>query len=264
MEEMKEKQVDLWEWVETNINWTKNMISKAKYYGRKIFKNLTLFTSKSDDPADYYQQGGTCLGVTDKLTGRNNPGDNTVTAQQQQILWMNREKILKPRTQWNKDITPHIHKWKNEGEVLMIVAANSGLEDADCGLFKAKVGLMQAFVDGIHSDHQGIYCDLNLLQVFRGDIHQLPDEETKQYHSKFKKKGKCYRKYISMEVKYHNLCERAKKLKETTATNFTDVHRTELEEIDSFLASTMLNSKKHLPTFLPPWWSDTLHKAHLT
>eukprot|EP00957_Ditylum_brightwellii_P086446 6577080-Ditylum_brightwellii.AAC.1 len=46
------------------------MESKAKYMGGKIFKNFTIVTSCSDDPAKYHQQGGTCTGVTSQLSGQ--------------------------------------------------------------------------------------------------------------------------------------------------------------------------------------------------
>eukprot|EP00957_Ditylum_brightwellii_P106055 8089522-Ditylum_brightwellii.AAC.1 len=46
------------------------MESKARYMGRKLFKNFTLVTSCSDNLAQYYQQGGTCIGITNRLTGR--------------------------------------------------------------------------------------------------------------------------------------------------------------------------------------------------
>eukprot|EP00957_Ditylum_brightwellii_P090424 6886071-Ditylum_brightwellii.AAC.1 len=53
---------------------------------------------------------------------------------------MQGKKTLQPRTQWMKDITLHMHKWKNKGEV-MIVNANSGLEDLDFGPFVAEIGI---------------------------------------------------------------------------------------------------------------------------
>eukprot|EP00957_Ditylum_brightwellii_P043506 3298297-Ditylum_brightwellii.AAC.1 len=46
------------------------MISKAKYLGNKCFDNFTLAASLSDNPAEHKQQGGTCLGITNKFTGR--------------------------------------------------------------------------------------------------------------------------------------------------------------------------------------------------
>eukprot|EP00957_Ditylum_brightwellii_P073334 5573137-Ditylum_brightwellii.AAC.1 len=68
MEEMRSKDVDIWGWAETSIKWNKEMESKAQYMGRKLFKNFTLVTSCSDNPAQYYQQGGTCIRITNRLT----------------------------------------------------------------------------------------------------------------------------------------------------------------------------------------------------
>eukprot|EP00957_Ditylum_brightwellii_P011107 841810-Ditylum_brightwellii.AAC.1 len=70
MEEMQSKEVDIWGWVETNVKWTKDMESKAKYMGGKIFKNFTIVTNCSNDQAKYRQQGGTCIGVTNQMFGQ--------------------------------------------------------------------------------------------------------------------------------------------------------------------------------------------------
>eukprot|EP00957_Ditylum_brightwellii_P012957 979214-Ditylum_brightwellii.AAC.1 len=70
MEEMKDREVDIWRWMETNVNWTPNLINNTTYKGQKLFNNIKLITSSSDDLAGFYQQGGTCMGITNKMTGR--------------------------------------------------------------------------------------------------------------------------------------------------------------------------------------------------
>eukprot|EP00957_Ditylum_brightwellii_P149555 11388734-Ditylum_brightwellii.AAC.1 len=45
-----------------------------------------------------------------------NPGDGTVTAQQQRRLRMKGDQTPQPRTQWIKDIAPYIHKWQENRE----------------------------------------------------------------------------------------------------------------------------------------------------
>eukprot|EP00957_Ditylum_brightwellii_P093734 7137001-Ditylum_brightwellii.AAC.1 len=67
---MDKKEVVIWEWAETNVNWTPNLTAWTKYYGNKIFKNVTLVGSSSDDPAGFYQQGGTCTAITGKMVGQ--------------------------------------------------------------------------------------------------------------------------------------------------------------------------------------------------
>eukprot|EP00957_Ditylum_brightwellii_P186371 14190619-Ditylum_brightwellii.AAC.1 len=47
----------------------------------------------------------------------------------------------KPRTAWLKDIKQHIDEWKQEGEVILLVDANSGLDDKDFAPFIAESGL---------------------------------------------------------------------------------------------------------------------------
>eukprot|EP00957_Ditylum_brightwellii_P191188 14558161-Ditylum_brightwellii.AAC.1 len=67
MEDMSEKEINIWGWAETNVKWTPNMTARAKYYGNKIFTNFTLVGSSSNDPAGLYQQGGTCTSITGKM-----------------------------------------------------------------------------------------------------------------------------------------------------------------------------------------------------
>eukprot|EP00957_Ditylum_brightwellii_P142551 10860691-Ditylum_brightwellii.AAC.1 len=70
MEKINEPKVDIWGWAEININWIPHMVSKAKQRGNQIFDNFTFVASSSNDPAGFYQQGGTCIGVTNKMTGQ--------------------------------------------------------------------------------------------------------------------------------------------------------------------------------------------------
>ena len=59
MEIMKDHNIDIWGWTETNINWTPNNKDAVKYMSTKIFDNCFFETSNSDDLAGRYQQGGT-------------------------------------------------------------------------------------------------------------------------------------------------------------------------------------------------------------
>eukprot|EP00957_Ditylum_brightwellii_P105478 8040823-Ditylum_brightwellii.AAC.1 len=70
MEDMAEKENDIWEGAKTNVNWTPNMTVCAKYYSNKIFTNSTLVRSSSDNPAGLYQQGGTCTAIIGKMVGQ--------------------------------------------------------------------------------------------------------------------------------------------------------------------------------------------------
>eukprot|EP00957_Ditylum_brightwellii_P132432 10098632-Ditylum_brightwellii.AAC.1 len=105
-----------------------------------------------------------------------------------------------------------------EGEVMLLVDANSGLGDKDFAPFIAEVGLwniirgrhginspnthvdgskaidfifcspgiietvkrsgMLHFHDGIHSDHQGQFCDVNILHLLRGKIYNILSKPT--------------------------------------------------------------------------------------
>ena len=70
METMKEYNVDIWGWSETNINWTPNIKDAVKYMSTKIFDNYYFTTSNSDDPSGRYQQGGTQTVLVNNLVGR--------------------------------------------------------------------------------------------------------------------------------------------------------------------------------------------------
>eukprot|EP00957_Ditylum_brightwellii_P070562 5361069-Ditylum_brightwellii.AAC.1 len=54
---------------------------------------------------------------------------------------MKGDQTPQPRTQWIKDIAPHIHKWQENRQVSMIVDANSGIKNAIFRNFVAEVGL---------------------------------------------------------------------------------------------------------------------------
>eukprot|EP00957_Ditylum_brightwellii_P113455 8650000-Ditylum_brightwellii.AAC.1 len=70
MKDMVGKEFSIWGLAETNVNWTPNMIAQAKYYSSKILNNFTLVGISSDDPAGFYQQGGTCTAITGKMVER--------------------------------------------------------------------------------------------------------------------------------------------------------------------------------------------------
>eukprot|EP00957_Ditylum_brightwellii_P041057 3109585-Ditylum_brightwellii.AAC.1 len=70
MEEMKDREGDIWGWTETNANWTPNLINNATYEGQTLFNNFKIITSSSNNPAGFYQQRGTCMGMTNKMMGR--------------------------------------------------------------------------------------------------------------------------------------------------------------------------------------------------
>ena len=70
METMKEYDIDIWGWSETNINWTSNIKDAVKYMSTKLFDNCYFATSNSDDLAGRYQQGGTQTTLVNNLVGR--------------------------------------------------------------------------------------------------------------------------------------------------------------------------------------------------
>eukprot|EP00957_Ditylum_brightwellii_P039777 3011360-Ditylum_brightwellii.AAC.1 len=55
----------------------------------------------------------------------------------------------KPRTAWLKDIKRHIDEWKQEGEVILLVDANSGQDNKDFAAFIAESGLCDT-IRGTH------------------------------------------------------------------------------------------------------------------
>eukprot|EP00957_Ditylum_brightwellii_P089969 6851838-Ditylum_brightwellii.AAC.1 len=207
-----------------------------------------------------------------------------------------------PHTLWIKDITPMIKKWIIEGEVMLLVDANSGLGDKDFALFIAEVGLcdtiegrhgidshntntdgsktidfifcspgmietvkrsgMLRFYDGIHSDHQGLYCDVNVLHLIRGKIHNIQAKPTRRYHIKHKKRGRQYRADVSNIIQQTNLCQQAKKLA-NAANHNTEMMKNKLEEVDNKLTEAMLLPEQQIPIPHHAWSSNTIKVAHL-
>eukprot|EP00957_Ditylum_brightwellii_P038750 2929192-Ditylum_brightwellii.AAC.1 len=55
-----------------------------------------------------------------------------------------------------------------------------------------KSGMLR-FYDGIHSDHRGIYCDIDIMHLLRGEVHNISERASRRYHTKFKKRGEKYR-----------------------------------------------------------------------
>eukprot|EP00957_Ditylum_brightwellii_P080146 6095868-Ditylum_brightwellii.AAC.1 len=67
---MKKHNIDIFGLAETNLAWSPNHESTAKYYGQKLFKQLCIVTCASDDPlASTYQPGGVCMGVAGATIG---------------------------------------------------------------------------------------------------------------------------------------------------------------------------------------------------
>eukprot|EP00957_Ditylum_brightwellii_P092102 7013010-Ditylum_brightwellii.AAC.1 len=118
----------------------------------------------NNDPADWKQQGGTCIGLVDHMTGQrvnngeddkgmSDPGDNMVTAQQQHILTMQQATEQKPRQAWDKDMLKAIKQGKAEGNtVLLVIDVNSGLDDTELAELVAEAGLYD-FMGAMHGPH---------------------------------------------------------------------------------------------------------------
>ena len=158
--------------------------------------------------------------------------------------WMHSNAIYYDNKGWE---TPNL-----AGEIILLVNSNSGLENKDFAPFVAEAGLCDAirgihgietpntqaggskaidfilstpntmetiqqnrmlwFYDSIHSDHRGLFCDINLLHMFWGEIHQLPPHRSQQYHTKCKKRGRKYREEVSYIIKMTTYAKEQKSL----------------------------------------------------
>eukprot|EP00978_Attheya_sp_CCMP212_P000995 scaffold2061_cov62-Attheya_sp.AAC.4 len=69
---LKESKVDRFSFTKMNLTWNPEQVKTSRNLGNEWFKQFRLQTSSSNDPTSrkYYQPGGTCSGVTNKLTGR--------------------------------------------------------------------------------------------------------------------------------------------------------------------------------------------------
>eukprot|EP00957_Ditylum_brightwellii_P013175 995082-Ditylum_brightwellii.AAC.1 len=135
-----------------------------------------------------------------------NPGNSTINAQQYKVLRQQGINNPNPNNKWSKDLTPLLKQWKHGGKVLLLVDANSGLDEKDFTLFVSETELcnvmggthsidtpnthaegsktinfmlcspnmlsmikkcgMLWFYDGIHSDHRGIFAILISFTCF--------------------------------------------------------------------------------------------------
>eukprot|EP00957_Ditylum_brightwellii_P054271 4111213-Ditylum_brightwellii.AAC.1 len=66
---MKEYEVDIWLWTETNINWTPKISRETDKMGCKVFNNFKIITSTRNDPAGWKWSGGTCIGLVNGMVG---------------------------------------------------------------------------------------------------------------------------------------------------------------------------------------------------
>eukprot|EP00957_Ditylum_brightwellii_P105529 8044491-Ditylum_brightwellii.AAC.1 len=240
MEDMEEKEVDIWGWAETNVNWIPNLTARAKYYGNKIFKFFTLngTDSKGLGRWSYVQIAGRnqrkiTIATAYRPCKQSKPGNSIVTVQQKRLLCQKGVNNPQPCTAWTKDLCKITHQWTQEGEVILIVDAKSILEDRGFALFIAEAGLcnvlgcmheidspntqangskaidfivctqevmttvqhsgMLRFYDEIHSDHRGLYCNINILHILHREVHHIAPKTTRRYHTHFKKRGCKYR-----------------------------------------------------------------------
>eukprot|EP00978_Attheya_sp_CCMP212_P037128 scaffold173168_cov59-Attheya_sp.AAC.1 len=71
MATLKGSKADGFSFTDTNLTWNPDQVKTACNLGSKWFKQFQIQTSSSNDPTSqkYYQPGGTCSGVTNKLTG---------------------------------------------------------------------------------------------------------------------------------------------------------------------------------------------------
>eukprot|EP00957_Ditylum_brightwellii_P109625 8361483-Ditylum_brightwellii.AAC.1 len=66
--------VGIFGWTETNVNWTPLLINKTEQMERKLWRNLKLIISCSNNPSERVQRGGTCIGIVNNMVGRKATG----------------------------------------------------------------------------------------------------------------------------------------------------------------------------------------------
>ena len=102
---------------------------------------------------------------------------------------------------------------------------------------------MLRFYDGIHSDHRGLYCDINMLHPLQGEIHDIQPKPTRRYHTKYKKCGRKYRQDVSEIIQTNHLRQQAEKLANITEGDM-NIAKSELEEVDNKLTQAMLTPER--------------------
>eukprot|EP00978_Attheya_sp_CCMP212_P008857 scaffold20822_cov52-Attheya_sp.AAC.3 len=148
---MQKRQVDIFGFAETNVNWTPKLSNQAYQHGRGRFEHFKPVSSSSDDPTTGFRQPGrTFMATTGKFVGRvseadtdkyglgrwcytcllgrndgklyvvtayrvsqesNSTGDSTAHKQQVRLLRKRKIENPKPKKQWGEDLVPIIKEW---------------------------------------------------------------------------------------------------------------------------------------------------------
>eukprot|EP00957_Ditylum_brightwellii_P176651 13455016-Ditylum_brightwellii.AAC.1 len=174
---VKEYEVDIWLWTETNINWTPKPSREADKMGYKVFNSFKIITSASNGPAGWKQPGGSCIDSVNGMVGwkmqggedkkglgrwnyvqiagrdqrqvifvsaykpctQSNEGASTVTVQHKHILTLQGDHDANSRKAFNQDLMRAIRQWQEGGNTVVVgIDANSKIDDDEVTMFLAE------------------------------------------------------------------------------------------------------------------------------
>ena len=121
---------------------------------------------------------------------------------------------------------------------------------------------MLRFQDGINSDHRGLWIDICILQLFRGDIHDIHRPPARKVITKQRKRCHKYRSKFTDKASETKIQEALKAFQPNDPANLTNEEEDELNRLDDMITDSILQSEKSLPSIPTYWWFERLHVRH--
>jgi hypothetical protein len=116
---------------------------------------------------------------------------------------------------------------------------------------------MLPFYDGIHTDHRGMFIDLDSKATFHGKIAELYSQPSRILTSKFPKAVYTYRQELWKQLQAHNIMNRSEAIYEQSKTHSPDIER-ELNNIANTVQIAMIAAEKKCKKPPSPPYSDKL------
>jgi hypothetical protein len=116
---------------------------------------------------------------------------------------------------------------------------------------------MLPFYTGIHTDHRGLFIDINSKALFQGKIAKLYHNLKRILSSKMPKSVLKYKQELCKQLQAHNIPRRSKGIQKRSANGDTKIAE-ELNNIADIIQTAMLSAKKKCKQPPAPPYSDKL------
>ena len=103
---------------------------------------------------------------------------------------------------------------------------------------------MLPFYSGIHTDHRGMYLDIDARALFNGKIAELYSQPTRILSSKMPKAVLVYKQELLKQLKAHNIPRRSEEIQKRSKQGDTTIAE-ELNRIANTIQEAMLSAEQH-------------------